>query len=163
AALAAFVRAQTGRPWSEAKRWIETGKGFVDGERAVDAGRRLPAGGTAGAGPAAAPPPLRAGGERRVCAARPQVRDPPAPRAAGAWWVRSDEKEAGTAMDLVRDAWRGQGKPATSVPLHVVHRIDKDTSGLLVFAKTKRAETGLAAQLRAHAVARLYVCVAHGD
>jgi 23S rRNA pseudouridine1911/1915/1917 synthase len=54
------------------------------------------------------------------------------------------------------------GKPATSVPLHVVHRIDRATSGLLMFAKTKRAELGLAAQLRTHAMERQYVCVAHG-
>jgi 23S rRNA pseudouridine1911/1915/1917 synthase len=48
------------------------------------------------------------------------------------------------------------------VPLHVVHRIDRATSGLLMFAKTKRAELGLAAQLRAHTMERTYVCVAHG-
>src|SRR5262249_2393942 len=82
---------------------------------------------------------------------------------AGVSSVPYEEKEAGTAMDLVRDAWRRQGKPATSVPLHVVHRIDKDTSGLLAFAKTKRAEKGLAAQLRAHTMERTYLCVAHGE
>ncbi|HKA89243.1 MAG TPA: RluA family pseudouridine synthase [Haliangiales bacterium] len=159
AALAAFVRAQTGRPWSEVKRWIETGKVFVDGERAVDAGRRLAAGARVELRMAA--PRRREGPEVRIVFedAHLVVIDKP----AGVSSVPYDEKEAGTAMDLVRDAWRRQGKPATSVPLHVVHRIDKDTSGLLVFAKTKRAETGLAAQLRAHAVARLYVCVAHGD
>jgi 23S rRNA pseudouridine1911/1915/1917 synthase len=54
------------------------------------------------------------------------------------------------------------GKPATSVPLHVVHRIDRATSGLLAFAKSKRAEVGLAAQLRAHTMERMYICVAHG-
>jgi 23S rRNA pseudouridine1911/1915/1917 synthase len=31
-----------------------------------------------------------------------------------------------------------------------------------MFAKTKKAELGLAAQLRAHAMERRYVCVAHG-
>jgi 23S rRNA pseudouridine1911/1915/1917 synthase len=65
-------------------------------------------------------------------------------------------------MDLVRGAWRRMGKPATSVALHVVHRIDRATSGLLMFAKTKPAERGLAAQLRAHALTREYRCVAHG-
>jgi 23S rRNA pseudouridine1911/1915/1917 synthase len=72
------------------------------------------------------------------------------------------EREGGTAMDLVRGAWRRMGKPATSVPLHVVHRIDRATSGLLAFAKSKRAELGLAAQFRAHSIARMYLCVAHG-
>ena len=38
----------------------------------------------------------------------------------------------------------------------VVHRIDKDTSGLLVVAKTDRAHHGLAAQFEAHSVERSY-------
>src|SRR5207302_11479565 len=76
--------------------------------------------------------------------------------------VPYEDRELGTAMDLIRGAWRRQGKPATTVALHVVHRIDRATSGLLMFAKTKKAEHGLAAQLRAHTMERLYVCVAHG-
>ena len=62
---------------------------------------------------------------------------------AGVSSVPYEERESGTAMDLIRGAWRRMGKPATSVPLHVVHRIDRATSGLLAFAKTKRAEVGL--------------------
>jgi 23S rRNA pseudouridine1911/1915/1917 synthase len=81
---------------------------------------------------------------------------------AGVSSVPYEEREVGTAMDLIRGAWRRMGKPATSVPLHVVHRIDRATSGLLAFAKTKRAELGLAAQLRAHTMERMYLCVAHG-
>ena len=76
--------------------------------------------------------------------------------------VPYEERETGTAMDLVRGAWRRMGKPATSIPLHVVHRIDRATSGLLAFAKSKRAELGMAAQLRAHTMERMYICVAHG-
>ncbi|SFU57322.1 RluA family pseudouridine synthase [Alicyclobacillus macrosporangiidus] len=44
----------------------------------------------------------------------------------------------------------------------VVHRIDKDTSGLLVLAKSDRAYHSLAAQLRAHSVQREYLAIAHG-
>lgn len=44
----------------------------------------------------------------------------------------------------------------------IVHRIDKDTSGLLVVAKSDRAHHGLAAQFEAHTVERLYVAVAYG-
>lgn len=44
----------------------------------------------------------------------------------------------------------------------IVHRIDKDTSGLLVAAKTDRAHHGLAAQFAAHGVERLYRAVCHG-
>jgi len=44
----------------------------------------------------------------------------------------------------------------------IVHRIDKDTSGLLVVAKTDRAHHGLAAQFEAHSVERRYLAVVHG-
>ena len=44
----------------------------------------------------------------------------------------------------------------------IVHRIDKDTSGLLVAAKSDRAHHGLAAQFEAHTAARRYLALAHG-
>lgn len=44
----------------------------------------------------------------------------------------------------------------------IVHRIDKDTSGLLVVAKTDAAYLGLARQFQAHSVAREYMAVVHG-
>ncbi|TNC48031.1 RluA family pseudouridine synthase [Rubellimicrobium rubrum] len=44
----------------------------------------------------------------------------------------------------------------------IVHRIDKDTSGLLVAAKSDRAHQGLAAQFEAHDVERHYLAVCHG-
>jgi 23S rRNA pseudouridine1911/1915/1917 synthase len=44
----------------------------------------------------------------------------------------------------------------------IVHRIDKDTSGLLVVAKNDLAHTSLSAQLKEHSVTRRYVAVAHG-
>jgi 23S rRNA pseudouridine1911/1915/1917 synthase len=44
----------------------------------------------------------------------------------------------------------------------VVHRIDKDTSGLLVVAKSDAAHHGLAAQFEAHEAERLYLALCHG-
>ena len=44
----------------------------------------------------------------------------------------------------------------------IVHRIDKDTSGLLVVAKSDAAHQGLAAQFEAHSVERVYAAVVHG-
>ncbi|MEE2862324.1 MAG: RluA family pseudouridine synthase [Pseudomonadota bacterium] len=44
----------------------------------------------------------------------------------------------------------------------IVHRIDKDTSGLLVVAKSDRAHHGLAAQFEAHTASRRYLALAHG-
>ncbi len=44
----------------------------------------------------------------------------------------------------------------------IVHRIDKDTSGLLVVAKSDAAHQGLAAQFAAHTAERAYGAVVHG-
>jgi 23S rRNA pseudouridine1911/1915/1917 synthase len=44
----------------------------------------------------------------------------------------------------------------------IVHRIDKDTSGLLVVAKSDAAHEGLAAQFAAHSVHRRYIAVCAG-
>jgi 23S rRNA pseudouridine1911/1915/1917 synthase len=44
----------------------------------------------------------------------------------------------------------------------IVHRIDKDTSGLLVAAKSDRAHHGLAAQFARHSVERAYLALVHG-
>jgi 23S rRNA pseudouridine1911/1915/1917 synthase len=44
----------------------------------------------------------------------------------------------------------------------IVHRIDKDTSGLLVAAKTERAHAGLAALFAAHDIERVYSALVWG-
>jgi 23S rRNA pseudouridine1911/1915/1917 synthase len=156
--VAAFVKERAGVPWSVAKRHVTSGKVFVDGERVTEIDHRLTAGQSV---------------ELRMAAPRPHdperegvlVYDDPhvvvIDKPSGVSSVPYDERETGTAMDLIRGAWRRMGKPATSVALHVVHRIDRATSGLLMFAKTKRAELGLAAQLRAHSMEREYKCVVH--
>ncbi|TVO69515.1 MAG: 23S rRNA pseudouridine(1911/1915/1917) synthase RluD [Denitromonas halophila] len=45
----------------------------------------------------------------------------------------------------------------------IVHRLDKDTSGLLVVAKTLPAQTDLVRQLQARTVRREYLALAHGQ
>jgi 23S rRNA pseudouridine1911/1915/1917 synthase len=50
----------------------------------------------------------------------------------------------------------GVGRPG------IVHRLDKDTSGILVAAKTAAAHAGLAAQFAAHTVERAYHAVVRG-
>jgi 23S rRNA pseudouridine1911/1915/1917 synthase len=44
----------------------------------------------------------------------------------------------------------------------IVHRIDKDTTGLLVVAKSDAAHQGLAAQFLDHSVSRLYTAICFG-
>ncbi len=45
----------------------------------------------------------------------------------------------------------------------IVHRIDKDTSGLLIVAKNDFAHRNLAAQIKAHSFTRVYEAVVHGS
>ena len=62
-------------------------------------------------------------------------------------------------LDHCRDSLSGIGgvtRPG------IVHRLDKDTSGLLVVAKNDRAHQGLAAQFAAHTLTRAYKAVVWG-
>lgn len=45
----------------------------------------------------------------------------------------------------------------------IVHRIDKDTSGLLMVAKNDKAHMSLAEQLKEHTVNRKYIALVHGE
>lgn len=46
--------------------------------------------------------------------------------------------------------------------IYPVHRLDRETSGLMVFARTRPAEQGLISQFAAHTIERAYWAVAHG-
>ncbi len=45
----------------------------------------------------------------------------------------------------------------------IVHRLDKDTSGLLIAAKNDMAHEALSAQLKDRSLSRVYECVVHGS
>ncbi len=55
-----------------------------------------------------------------------------------------------------------EGVPRT-LPVRAVHRLDRETSGLMVFARTVPAERALVHQFRRHSIHRAYVAIAHGD
>ncbi len=67
---------------------------------------------------------------------------------------------------LARDSFRAlpadPADPTGSVRPGIVHRIDKDTSGVLVIAKTEIAREGLKEQLAAHSVERCYQAITIG-
>jgi 23S rRNA pseudouridine1911/1915/1917 synthase len=66
--------------------------------------------------------------------------------------------ETPSAYDQIVDHFRPRGKRR---PL-VVHRIDRDTSGLVVFAKNGRAQNQLKAQFKRREPERLYLAVVYG-
>ncbi|MEJ7935149.1 RluA family pseudouridine synthase [Sphingobium sp. AN558] len=69
----------------------------------------------------------------------------------------------GTLVNALLHHCRGQlsGIGGVARP-GIVHRIDKDTSGLLVVAKSDKAHEGLAVQFRDHSIDRLYAAIAYG-
>ncbi|HKQ69747.1 MAG TPA: RluA family pseudouridine synthase [Polyangiaceae bacterium] len=82
---------------------------------------------------------------------------------AGVSTVPYEERERGTLAQLVAAMLpraRGKGPPET---LGVVQRLDKETSGVLVFARTFSAKKVLGNQLRKRAMHRRYLAIAHGQ
>ncbi|MDW4496995.1 RluA family pseudouridine synthase [Sulfitobacter sp. D35] len=76
----------------------------------------------------------------------------PAPGSPGGTLVNALLHHCGDALSGVG----GMKRPG------IVHRIDKDTTGLLVAAKSDAAHQGLAAQFEAHTVDRIYNALVHG-
>jgi 23S rRNA pseudouridine1911/1915/1917 synthase len=149
-----------------ARAAIERGKVFLNGEAQEhgDAGARLAAGDEVGywedrPGSARAP-------SRDVVSARPALRilhEDEAVLAADklpGWLVEPLPGEEGTELtllDLLRDHLRAARRRA-----FVVHRIDRDTSGLVLFALTPAARDELKRQFERRTPERVYVAVVHG-
>jgi 23S rRNA pseudouridine1911/1915/1917 synthase len=150
-----------GASWRDVRDLVARGKVAVDGCAANDAGARV------------------TGGQRIDVRMDARRRDAAPPRTAAlpaAAIVHGDRhvvvvhKPAG--LDTV--PWTG-GEAAAAAdtlvqrlaaalggPVRVVHRLDRDTTGLLVFARTAEAEGRLAHQFRRHSVHRRYFALAHG-
>jgi 23S rRNA pseudouridine1911/1915/1917 synthase len=82
-------------------------------------------------------------------------------------WPDAKKRLAPTLDELVCEALglpavrRGARRPPSST-LFRVQRLDRETSGLVVFARTQAAATGLIRQFREHTVERVYLAVVHG-
>jgi 23S rRNA pseudouridine1911/1915/1917 synthase len=79
-------------------------------------------------------------------------------------WSEQRKELVPTLQDIVQWAVAKQkNRPAKSLsPLRIVHRIDKETSGLLCFARTPLGERGLGMQFRKHTVTRRYLTIIPG-
>jgi 23S rRNA pseudouridine1911/1915/1917 synthase len=167
--LAAVLRTRlAGRSWSRVRRLITTRQARVNGELCLDPARRLKEGDTVEvlARPVAAPRHddnilLRHLDEHIVVVEKPTgintVRHP-AERA----WTEQRKILAPTLEDLVPKliaAREGRARKGPLPRLRVVHRLDKETSGLVVFARTVAAERSLGKQFHAHTVVRRYLAV----
>jgi len=145
---------------SRLKQWIDTGQVTLDG-RPADPTRKI------------------WGGEEVVVNAAPDPRETAhAPESIALAIVHEDatllvlDKPAGLVMHPGSGNWQGtllnallhHAPQLAGVPrAGIVHRLDKDTSGLLVVAKTLAAQTDLVRQLQARTVQREYLALATGD
>ena len=152
--LDAAVRARLEWPHKRTRAAIRTGKVTVNGARETDIGAPVPAGATLRLD-MAAPDPRRTEplGVKLVFRDRSiLVIDKP----AGLLSTPAPGREDETALHAAHRLLKGPARPK------VVHRIDQDTSGLLVFARNVPAARALRAMLDAHEVRRIYRAVVHG-
>jgi 23S rRNA pseudouridine1911/1915/1917 synthase len=82
---------------------------------------------------------------------------------AGVLAVPFEQGDRDTLIDQTRAALRRRGPRGFDPELGIVHRIDIDTTGLLVFTRNLAAKRHLAGQFRAHTVHRRYVALVHGQ
>jgi 23S rRNA pseudouridine1911/1915/1917 synthase len=170
--LAAVLRARLpGQSWSQVKRLIESRRVKLNGELCRDPARRLKEGDTVELLSYPVTPPPDAAGvvlrhldEHVVVVEKPSgintVRHP-----AELDWPESRKALTPTLYDLVPQAINLQlGRPAHApLPrLRIVHRLDKETSGLVVFARSVPAERSLGKQFHAHTVHRRYLALVPG-
>ncbi|HZZ94872.1 MAG TPA: RluA family pseudouridine synthase [Usitatibacter sp.] len=157
--VAARVREQTGVAWSRARKLCEEGRVLVDGERCVDPALRIAPDSVVVVDERA---PRRESGPLAKEAIVFHDRDVVViDKPAGMLSVADEEGNKDTLVDHARTLLRRIDR-AADAPLGVVHRLDRDTSGLMVFTRSAAAKRHLAAQFRAHDVERVYLAIAHG-
>jgi 23S rRNA pseudouridine1911/1915/1917 synthase len=176
--IAAFLRARLDLPWSKVKRLVGSGQVRVAGQKVTDPAHRL----KLGKHVEVVSPNAPTGGKP----ARAKLKEAPKYDGPTPVLVYSDDsiavvdKPPGlTTMRHAEEAaeFGERGKtylPATLADLlpamlgrpgkavRAVHRIDRDTSGLVVFARTHPAEDRLTEQFKAHTVERRYLALVRG-
>jgi 23S rRNA pseudouridine1911/1915/1917 synthase len=170
--LASLVRhLLPGHSWSEIRRLIETRRIRVNSELCLDPARRLREGQVIEILDRPAPKPRQPESIKIVhldthivvvekpsgisTVLHPLERDWPAKRKA----LSPTLDEIVPKLIAQKEGRLRKGPPPR---LRVVHRIDKETSGLVVFARTIPAEQGLGKQFRMHWVLRRYLAIIPG-
>jgi 23S rRNA pseudouridine1911/1915/1917 synthase len=163
--LESILRAQLpGQSWNQIRRLVEARKVLIDGQLCLESARRISKGKKIELLSQSAPKPhtpeafpIRYLDPHIVVAEKPSgistVHHPAELEAKET--LEPSLQELLPALVARRD-----GKPRSQ--LRVVQRLDKETSGLVVFARTIQAERELGEQFLAHTVKRRYFAVAHG-
>lgn len=148
-----------GASWSAIRRLIATGKVSVAGRATLD-GRQVVGNGAEIRIHMTAPRPRP---ERDTGAEHVLFCDPHLLVVKKPVGLASVAHEAETtSLEQQLHTWLCNKEGRRVAPLKVVHRLDKVTSGVMLFARTTSAQLGLKEQFRAHTTGRHYVALAHG-
>jgi 23S rRNA pseudouridine1911/1915/1917 synthase len=136
------------------KRWLAGGRVTVDGRPCRDGRLVLPSDAVVGLGARAAPAASFPRALTRVHEddAILVIVKPP-----GLLTIATERERERTAYRLLWDYLAARGERP-----FVVHRLDRETSGLLVFAKSEAAKRALQAQFEARSVERIYRALVAG-
>jgi len=169
--VGAVLRRRLGLSWKAARRLVQEGKVRLAGAPCRDATRRVAAGQRVEvqSRPAERPAPAGAAGVvlRYADAHLVVVDKPPGLTTmrhayeAAEFGARGRRFLPPTLADLLPGllASGGRGRPGRVI---AVHRLDKATSGLVVFARTPAAAQHLGRQFREHSTERRYLAVVRG-
>jgi 23S rRNA pseudouridine1911/1915/1917 synthase len=171
--LAAILRRRLpGQSWTQVRKLVTSRRVQIDGSPCMDPARRLKEGEVLEC--LAKPAPVHRGATVEGLVIRHLDDDiVVVEKASGISTVRHpaerdwDDRRrelSPTLDDLAQRAVAERlAKPKHTLPrLRIVHRLDKDTSGLVVFARSIPAERGLGKQFHAHSVVRRYIAVVPG-
>ena len=171
--LAALLRQwQPGQSWSQVRKLIAGRRVQLNGELWLDDARRLKAGDTVSIlnRPVPAPKLVDSIVIRHIDPHVVVVEKPPGistvRHPAEREWLEERRLLTPTLDDLVMRQIGLQLPKQKHDPrprLRIVHRIDKETSGLVVFARTVEAERGLGMQFKRHEVKRRYLALVAGQ
>jgi len=160
-----------GKSWSEIRQLLTTRRVTINGNLCTDAGYRLRLVDVVKLLEHSAAAPVREDDVRIVYIDKHVV---VIEKPAGMTSTRhSDERELAPrkrqrqpTLDelLPRIIAKRESRGSRAAPRHIraVHRLDRDTSGLMVFARTAAAEKHLGQQFRVHSIKRRYVAVVEG-
>lgn len=156
--VAALVRSLCSVSWGKARAMCARGKVRVDGRVCLDAAMRVSPGSRLSIDAMAERPRASVLDDQAILHVDRDlvvVRKP-----AGVMTVPFESGDRDTLVDRLRLALKR--RTGRSGDLGVVQRLDKDTTGVLVFARTLAAKRHLQQQFRAHSIERHYLALVHG-
>lgn len=76
--------------------------------------------------------------------------------------VQEDESKDDDMLNILKSFIKKRDKKPGNVFLGLVHRLDRPTGGLMVFAKTSKSASRLSAELKSKQLKKKYLCVING-